>query len=410
MVFSYYNILLKEDVDTVVLFNSQTGAICEVERDVYDLYANNKTTIGDNFPYFDEFIKMGFVTSVDAVFETECYSQDTLTMIISLTERCNLSCYYCFEKRNSTSSMTEKNLSDSLLSVLQKETAINPSIRTVKVIWFGGEPLLKKDEITRLSSLFINVCEQKMIKYTSSIITNGTLLPDDFINTMGRCHIRQVQITVDGNLDAFKENKRGNELLWSRLYNALCSLHDKCDLTLRINLDKKNMNSIMSFLSKLGQDNILDNLNITISRIDTDNPELSLTYNEYCQKKLEIVKYLFDNLHYDNDEGLFKELIPIDRACTIMDYGAIVVDSKGFCHKCEDSVGKSSRINVSDVEECINLINQSRLTMHETCQICSIFPLCRGGCPTHWNMSNCESKLKYIKDLALFKYKLCVSE
>ena len=218
-----------------------------------------------------------------------------------------------------------------------------------------------------------------------------------------------MQITVDGGLDAFIKNKQGNELLWSKLYKALCLLHDKCDVTLRINLDKRNMNSIKLFLSKLSQDNILDSFGITIARIDTDNPELSLTYREYCKKKLEIVNYLFDNLHYNNDDSLFKELIPIDRACAIMDYGAVVVDSNGFCHKCEDSVGKSSRISVSDVEGCINLINQSHITIKDTCQSCSMFPLCRGGCPIHWNMLNCESKQKYIKDLALLKYKLCVN-
>lgn len=262
----------------------------------------------------------------------------------------------------------------------------------------------EKNEITRLSSLFVSACEKKRIEYVSSIITNGTLFSDDFIKAMDKCRIRHVQITVDGYLDAFIENKQGDELLWSRLYNNLCSLYDKCDVTLRINMDKRNMNSIKVFLSKLGQDNILNGFDITIARIGTNNPELSFTYSEYCQKKLEIVNYLFENLHYDNDDSLFKELIPIDRACAIMDYGAIVVDSNGFCHKCEASVGKSSRISVFDVKGCINLINQSHLTMRETCQSCSIFPLCRGGCPTHWNMSDCESKLKYIKDLALLKY------
>ncbi|MCR4848513.1 MAG: radical SAM protein [Bacteroidales bacterium] len=410
MFISHYNIVLEENTDTVILFNSQTGAICEIEREVYDLYVDNRTSIGDDLPYLNEFIELGFLTPFDDVIEAKGVPKDTLTMVLSLSEKCNLSCYYCFEKRNSASDVTEKELSDSLLAVLGKEMSINPNICAVNVVWFGGEPLLKKDEITRLSSLFISVCEKKGIEYESSIITNGTLFSDDFINGMDRCHIRHVQITVDGGLDAFVENKQGNELLWSRLYNALRLLHDKCDVTLRINLDKRNMNSIKVFLSKLGQDNILDSLDITIALIDTDNPELSLTYNEYCQKKLEIVNYLYDNLHYNNDDSLFKELISIDRACAIMDSGAIVVDSKGFCHKCEDSVGKSSPISVSDVEGCINLIDRSRLTMRETCQICSIFPLCRGGCPTHWNTSNCESKRKYIKDLALLKYKLCVSE
>lgn len=408
MFFSHYNIIIQDNIDTVVLFNSQTSAICEVEREVYDLYVDKRMSIGDDLPYFNDFVELGVITSADNVFEPEGGPQDTLTMIISLSERCNLSCYYCFEMRNNASDVAEKDLSDGLLAILEKETAINHDIHTVKVVWFGGEPLLKTNEISRLSSLFVSACEKKGIEYVSSIITNGTLFSDDFINAMDSYHIKHAQITVDGDMDAFIENKQGNESLWSKLYNALCSLHNKCNVTLRINLDKRNINSIKVFFSKLSQDNILDNLDITIARIDTDNPELSLTYSEYCQKKLEIKNYLSDILHYNNDDSLFKELIPIDRSCAIMDYGAIVVDSKGFCHKCEDSVGKSSRISVSDVEGCINLINQSRLTMRETCKTCSIFPLCRGGCPTHWDISNCESKLKYIKELALLKYKLCV--
>lgn len=144
MFFSYNNIILQENVDTVVLFSSQTGAICEVENEVYELYVDNRTSIGDNLPYFNEFLELGFLTLTDDVFEAEDILKDTLTMIISLSERCNLSCYYCFEKRNPTSAVIEKDLSDSLLAVLEMETAINHNIRTVRVIWFGGEPLLKK--------------------------------------------------------------------------------------------------------------------------------------------------------------------------------------------------------------------------------------------------------------------------
>ena len=67
-------------------------------------------------------------------------------MVIAVTLLCNMDCPYCFEnKKNIT---ITKEIEDNLISFIDKNT---PNEGSLNISWFGGEPLLQKDLIYRLS-------------------------------------------------------------------------------------------------------------------------------------------------------------------------------------------------------------------------------------------------------------------
>ena len=109
--------------------------------------------------------------------------------IIHLTEKCNLNCTYCYEKRRNKDISFEdiKHLIDYEISQKQKYSII---------IFYGGEPLLQKN-IIKDTIEYINSKKAKTNFYYG-ITTNGTLLDDDFINYMKENKFVNIAYSIDG--------------------------------------------------------------------------------------------------------------------------------------------------------------------------------------------------------------------
>lgn len=108
-------------------------------------------------------------------------------MRISLTERCNLQCKYCFVntiyKNKEKSNMSEEQFVEYMSWYIKENTGGYPVVQ-----YFGGEPLLRMDLICKGHELLENAKRSKRIKgFQEEIVTNGTLLDrtkaDYFINS-----------------------------------------------------------------------------------------------------------------------------------------------------------------------------------------------------------------------------------
>ena len=87
---------------------------------------------------------------------------------ISITNRCNLHCEYCYEKKlNTEMGMLDDKTVDAVIKF------INSLPNTGTIYYFGGEPLLGKEIIKKIT------LETNANSYI--ITTNGTLLDEDYI-------------------------------------------------------------------------------------------------------------------------------------------------------------------------------------------------------------------------------------
>ncbi len=93
-----------------------------------------------------------------------------LTIVTSLG--CNFDCPYCYEAK--VPSILDDETERLLLEVLDVQLE---TIEQFHVTWFGGEPLLAKDRLYRLSEAFIERTEAAGVEYSASIVTNGTCSP-----------------------------------------------------------------------------------------------------------------------------------------------------------------------------------------------------------------------------------------
>lgn len=122
-----------------------------------------------------------------------------------VTEDCNLACKYCFEKHNNKT-MT-KETAEKALEFLA-ENAVKEKQQDFHAMIFGGEPLLNIQLIDDIFHKGEALAKEKGLTFTSSIITNGTIMNDEIYEVL-KWHKKNshltIQLSVDGNKETHDE-------------------------------------------------------------------------------------------------------------------------------------------------------------------------------------------------------------
>ncbi len=124
-----------------------------------------------------------------------------------ITDRCNLSCDYCYVVDNKSHNPT----TDEVKSWIAHADNLGSAI----VAFMGGEPTLRKD----LPEVVASADERNMITY---ITTNGTLLTYPKLEELARAGLDILELSLDGydSVDSSKKSLNGNESLIEMLEQA----------------------------------------------------------------------------------------------------------------------------------------------------------------------------------------------
>jgi len=178
------------------------------------------------------------------------YANDFLSLVILPTLWCNFDCPYCFEfkKRGVMKATVE--------SALKKWISTRfAGKRHIHVGWFGGEPLLQKALIIRLSKWFTGFTHGIGATYEASLTTNGFYFVPEFQAQLDDLHVRNVQITLDGdeedhNRYRAQRNRRGS---FRKIFENILAFPDarqECQLTIRVNCSDENFAGIPRLLQR----------------------------------------------------------------------------------------------------------------------------------------------------------------
>ncbi len=118
-------------------------------------------------------------------------SRFALTIVTSLG--CNFDCPYCFEAKHP--SILDSEVEGAILAMLDDQL---DRISQFSVGWFGGEPLVGKGPLLRLSDEFIARCDAAGVDYDADIRTNGYLLTPDTCRELHDRRVTTLQVTIDG--------------------------------------------------------------------------------------------------------------------------------------------------------------------------------------------------------------------
>lgn len=114
-------------------------------------------------------------------------------LIVMPTERCNFRCTYCYESFEK-GRMSE----DNIVALERYIDNVAPTAPQFSLGFFGGEPLLCADIITRLSERAFRHISARGLPYAASIATNGYLLTESTFKSLIDVGVVSYQITVDG--------------------------------------------------------------------------------------------------------------------------------------------------------------------------------------------------------------------
>jgi uncharacterized protein len=407
---SEYNFLWPlEDSESAVIYNSFTGAAMEINNKFLDLLSdkreiNMELLNQEQENVVNELEKNGFLIE-DYINEKKIlkyrnmkdkFNKEKLTLTILPTFQCNLRCFYCFQDRGKTEYMSQQ-VQEGIIQFVKKSIK---GVKELRVIWFGGEPLMAWDIICSMSKELIKIAEENECQYTASMVSNGYLLNDNKVSRFIELGIHSVQITLDGPpvLHSLRKGMLGNpETNFNVILEHIRALlKAEVDVKIRINIDKSNMSSVEELLDLLSRSHI-EGATLYPAMIEPytsicSNIESScLQRDEFAELEIWYYKKLIE-------KGLMNDFVATlptlkGNFCIIDQINSFSIDPGGYVYKCWNTIGdKEKRImdvmgrKQEDMEKKKwNMLLIEGMTSDpfekKSCLECKLLPVCMGSCP-----------------------------
>lgn len=132
------------------------------------------------------------------------------SLILFLTNNCNLNCKYCFVKKEQHQSKLD--------FTKYKEVIDNNNKQISSITFFGGEPLLYIDLIESI----IKYNKEKKYHFQYILNTNATLINDQVMEIIKQNNIL-VNASLDGNIISNSNNRFG-EIIFKKVINNIYKL------------------------------------------------------------------------------------------------------------------------------------------------------------------------------------------
>jgi len=320
-------------------------------------------------------------------FEAERTNYASLALTILPTLSCNFNCLYCYE--NKRSQFMAKDVELALLAFLENRLA---KLATFFVSWYGGEPLLRKEQLFRLSNAFIKRCDDFSIKYSSHIITNGYLLDEQTCTRLRDCKVANAQITLDGPPaihNRMRPLAKGGDTFWPIVENIRHAV-DYMNICVRVNFDKNNLYHAEDLMRILADEGFSHKIRLSPGKILTTDAGRSYysRKQEHClltDKEFSDARQNFDSLAADYGFPTSLSLTPLGVYCSAPRLNECVVGPGGELYKCWISVGDSRETvgtlwNYQKTDKNLRKWTQHTPFRHKNCLKCLILPVCMGGC------------------------------
>ena len=421
---SKYNIILEEDDGGVLLFNCISCSFTRLNKENYDCYLKiishdpcinvsdpkTKTLIEDlkvGCFIVDEFIDE--LSMLKFKHESIRFAKNHMTITILPTTACNFKCKYCFEGFQKHDYLSRE-LEDCIYKYVDDSLTKGGRLR---VTWFGGEPGLAIDSVYRLSQKFFEMSLKKNIIFSSLCVTNGYSINRDVAAKLVKYGLNAMQITLDGPREVHNMRRplKNGSGTYDTIINNLKDIAGIIPIYLRTNIDKDNVDCFPRLLDELEENGLRENVIINIGNTTADTDACYVYKNNIfnIHDYSEVIVGLY--------ELLVKRKFKIDAMipslhfvnCSSICSHGFFIYANGDIYKCVGFFGHES--------ECIgNIRNSDKLNnnlakwlawdpfSNEYCRDCTIFPFCRGGCPSNWI---CPSEYLEFEDRCVhWKYTL----
>jgi uncharacterized protein len=411
---SFYNHFFEIGDGRIVLaYNSYSGSLAEIGKEnfprVQQLLADPGSAAAPGDEEFLRCLKAGRFLIPDMVDQTATLKTITrsgrlegtvLTLTIAPSLSCNFDCPYCFESRSNL------RMSESTQEALVRfaDHHLKRS-RVLRVCWFGGEPTLCFSIIRRLQGQLLESAEKHRARaIPGAIITNGYLLDGVMAEQLKEMRISQAQVTIDGPAAVHDSRRRlrNGRGTFSRIIENLSETAAILSITVRINVDKDNVDSAYEVVEILQQKDILSKVKVTFAQVRStanvcsDIRDRCYDPRGFARTLLEIHKRLLSR-------GINRVDLPRPlggASCGALAEGYYVVSPTGHLFRCWEELSLDAEKSTGDLYSFAPTPEQRQnLEMYRSwnpfrlkdCRDCIILPICMGGCPLSGIRSESES-------------------
>ena len=314
----------------------------------------------------------------------------------------------------------ENDVENALISFIDE---LLPKTRMLIVTWFGGEPMLRIEQIMKLTNIFKMLCRNHGVFYTANIITNGTLLTDENIRILESISLRLLKISLDGvaQIHDMRRPLNAGGSSFDLIVQNLKNLSSAFSVRLRVNFDKQNYIYIPALICAMKQYGLKCKLSWEFAPIcltDDDifkSQQRSLLFSTSEMAKVEADLYeIAMQEGYPTEKPWISKHLPCS-AANIFDFN---IDPEGYLYKCIMTLGdrKEAFGNLLTIKNAIDVLSKEcknfGFPSNSVCLNCFLLPLCMGGCKRKLKCSqefSCRTiKFNYEKMLHMsHKYRFC---
>ena len=379
------------DKNALIAFSSRTTSKTILKKDQFEKIKSGHV----NSKNENQLIKLGILTKdplaekkqAATLFDRLNAHSTTLTVTIVLNLDCNFACTYCYEGDIKGGQYLSEKTADQIIGFI--ENRLTSEIKTLMVDFYGGEPLLSPRLIESISQKLVALAQSRGILFSSTMITNGSLLKRPVAKKIADLGLKLVQITLDGPAPVhnryrpFKSGAGSFDVILDNVKACMDLVH----VNIGGNYDETSYPHFVTLLDEFEKQGLTpDRLNIVKFSPISQTPQTGTARAELHGGCLWAdAPWLLDAERLLRREILkrgYKTPKVQTAFCAIENKNAHVVNFNGDVYKCPGFIGNPAFV-VGHVSEGIGDYSKSHrldLWKNDECISCTYFPLCYGGC------------------------------
>ena len=203
---------------------------------------------------------------------------------------CNLDCYFCFASKKDSK---ERIVPSDFKQVLELIKRINDTNELFVKI-YGGESLIYIDNVKKYLKILDEFIEEnKHIDITCAIVTNGTIMPDHFLEFLKKELSYHVYITFSFEIDEYYQNKIRCFKNKAESYDIFIKNVEKYKSF--FNLKRAHLQTVLTPELLLNVDKYISFMERNKDKYIFDlNPMFDDTFSSYLKSILDNMKILFN--------------------------------------------------------------------------------------------------------------------
>lgn len=401
MLFSMYDYIL-ERPDGYCIFNTLNTKYVKInnEDDVKhfeELLGMPDLPIED--PMVKELYDRGFVVENDLdeyakakniIDEIDRKRDSQLACLVYVTDQCNFRCVYCPEAHLSN------NLPDSKWNALYKyiERSIEKeNKKSVKIDFFGGEPLLQINKILEFLEKMKVLSKKHSVEMDFHFTSNGYLLTPEIYDKLVKLDFSYFfQITLDGFAEQHDKSRplANGAGSWAKIVENLKyinTIDDKTRILLRTNIGPENQHILKEFHEWANATFTNKKFKFHIERVGrySDRVDEAYVYNNSLE---DLVSLEIQASNTVNTNELLGFGI-LSAECHVAKKGFFTLAVNGNVYKCENNYlyDEFHDIPIGHLNDDGEItytkdIKELETYEYEKCETCKIYPICAGRtCP-----------------------------